>query len=255
MSSAYLTLASEGGVAVITMARPPVNAMNGEFVEQLSATLDRCEADPSVGAIVIVSGLTTVFSGGADIREMEEMDEAGCRDFVRRGQGLMDRMESLPKPIIAAIGGACVGGGCELAMACDLRVAGSSAGFGQPEVNLGLLPGWGGSQRLPRLIGKARGTELLMLGETISAQTALELGLVNRLVPDEEVLPAAMGLARQLLGQSTSALASIKRAVQEGMRTTLEEALKVEARRYHEAFQSPDAREGIRAFLEKRAPR
>ena len=255
MSSQYLTLATEGGLAVITMTRPPVNAMDKEFVDQLSAFMDQCEADLSVRVIVFVSGLATVFSGGADIREMESMDEAGCLDFVRRGQGLMDRMESLPKPIIAAVGGACVGGGCELAMSCDLRVAGRSASFGQPEVNLGVIPGWGGSQRLPRLIGKTRATELLMVGEAISAQTALELGLINRLVPDEELLPAATGLARQLLAKSPAALASIKRAVQEGMRTTLEDALKVEARQYNEAFGSADAREGIRAFLEKRAPR
>ena len=183
------------------------------------------------------------------------MDEAACRSFVEYGQGLMNRMEAVPKPIIAAVSGACVGGGCEMAMACDLRVAGLSARFAQPEVNLGVLPGWGGSQRLPRLVGKTRAMQMLMLGEALSAETALEIGLVNCVVSDEDVLPMTMDLARQLMDKSPTALASIKRAVQERSHQTLEDGLAMEARRYHEAFGSTDAREGMSAFLEKRKPR
>lgn len=255
MASTYVTVSTEDGIAVITMARPPVNAMDREFVGQLGAALDRCEADGSVWAIVIASGLSNVFSGGADIREMEAMDEVGCLAFVREGQGLMDRMEALPKPIIAAVSGACVGGGCELAMSCDLRVAGSSSSFGQPEVNLGVLPGWGGSQRMPRLVGKTLAMELLMTGEAVSAEQALDLGLLNLVVPDEEVMSAAKALAGKLLDKSPSALAVIKAAIHEGFALSLAEGLKVEARRYREAFAAPDAREGMTAFLEKRAPR
>ncbi len=255
MSAAYLKVSVENGIAAITMARPPVNAVDREFVQQLTAALDRCEADGAARAIVIASGFPSVFSGGADIREMEAMDEAGCLDFVRQGQGLMDRMEALPKPIIAAVNGACVGGGCELAMSCDLRVAGRSSSFGQPEVNLGVLPGWGGSQRMPRLVGKTKAMELLMTGEAISADRALDLGLVNLVVPDEEVLSSTMALAGKLLEKSPSALAAIKAAIHEGFSTSLAEGLEVEARQYREAFTAPDAREGMRAFLEKRAPR
>ena len=237
------------------MDRPPVNAMDREFVEQLAAVFDRFKNEPSARVIVITSALPSVFSAGADIRQMEALDEAACRSFVEYGQGLMNRMEALPKPIIAAVSGACVGGGCEMAMACDLRVAGRSARFAQPEVNLGVLPGWGGSQRLPRLVGKTRAMQMLMLGEELSAETALEIGLVNCVVSDEDVLSTAIGLARRLMDKSRTALASIKGAIQGGSHLSLEKGLAVEARRYHEAFVSNDAREGMRAFLEKRKAR
>ena len=255
MSESYLTVATQDGVGVITMDRTPVNAMDRVFVDQLSTAVDRCRSDGSIRVVIVASALPKIFSAGADIREMVAMDEAGGLGFVEYGQGLMSRMESLTKPVIAAVTGACVGGGCELAMACDLRVAGQSARFGQPEVNLGVLPGWGGSQRLPRLVGKTRALELLMLGESVSAEQASTIGLVNRVVPDEDVLPTAMDLARQLMEKSSAALAAIKGAVQEGSHLSLEDGLAVESRRYHEAFVSADAREGMRAFLEKREPR
>ena len=255
MSETYVTVSTEDGVAVISLDRPPVNAMNREFVDQLGATLDRCAEDATVHAIVVGSELPTVFSGGADIREIDTLDEAGGEEFIRRGQALMNLLEALPKPTIAAVRGAAVGGGCELAMACDLRVAGTSSRFGQPEVNLGILPGWGGSQRLPRLLGKTRAMEILMVGEEITAETALTIGLVNWLVPDGEVLPAAIGLARKLSTKSPTALAAIKGAVHGGAHRPLDDGLKIEAQRYRDAFASADAREGIRAFLGKRPPR
>ena len=255
MRGSYLEITSEGEITVIALNRSPVNAMSRALMGQLAAAVEGCEAEPSTRAVVIASSLTQMFSGGADIRELEGLDEAGCREFVQLGQGLFNRIEEMSLPVIAAIQGPCVGGGCELAMACDLRVAGHSARFTQPEVNLGVVSGWGGTQRLPRLIGKTRGMELLLLGTPISAEEALTFGLVNRLVPDKEVLTTAITLAQQLLVHSSSALASVKEAVQQGLRVSAAEGLEVERDCYIKAFATKDAREGIRAFLEKRSAR
>ena len=255
MGHSHLDISSQEGVTVIRLNRPPVNAINTAFTQQLSTAFDACASDGAVRAIVISSAVPGIFSGGADIRELHGLDQAGCKIFVERGQALFDRIEGLPKPVIAAINGACVGGGAELAMACDLRVAGHSARFGQPEVNLGVVPGWGGTQRLPRLVGKTRSMEMLMLGETVPAEAALSMGLVNQVVTDEEVLSTAIALARKLLGKSPIALSAVKRAVQQGLGQSLAEGLKVEAECYLKAYGSGDSQEGIRAFLEKRAPR
>ena len=251
----YVSLTCEDGIGIIWMDRPPVNAMDSILVGELTKALDQSAHDPSIRVLVITSSLPNVFSAGADIRQLEQSGLQGCRDFIRLGQGLCNQLEGLPKPVIAAVRGTCIGGGCELAMACDLRVAGRSARLGQPEVNLGIVPGWGGTQRLPRLIGKSQATEKMMLGEYISAEEARSLGLVNRVVEDDEVLDAAMGLARQLLAKASVALGAIKGAVQEGLRKPLKEGLEVEEERFVEAYSSEDGREGIRAFLEKRAPR
>lgn len=255
MPESYLSLDIQDGVAVVTMSRAPVNALNREFVAEISEAAQQCESDRSCRAIVIASGLPKVFCAGADIRELDKSRGSPDGSFIRLGQGLMDRLEALAKPIIAAIRGVAVGGGCELAMACDLRVAGASAIFGQPEVNLGVLPGWGGSQRLPRLIGKTRALELMLTGDTISAEEALRLGLVNVVAPDEEVLGAAKELAGKLAAKSSTGMAGVKRAVQEGLSLSIAEGLQVEAKRFQEVAQAPDAGEGIAAFLEKRQPK
>jgi enoyl-CoA hydratase len=164
-------------------------------------------------------------------------------------------MGQIPKPILAAINGACVGGGMELAMACDLRIAAESARFGQPEVNLGVVSGWGGTQRLPRLVGKTRALELLMLGEQISADEARAMGLVNRVVPDDMLVAEVTTLARKLAAKSPVALAKVKESVEGGLGLPLAEGLGEEARCYVDAYVSEDAKEGIRAFLEKRPAR
>ena len=251
----YVSLTCEDGIGIIRMDRPPVNAMDSTLVGELTNALEQSARDPAIRVLVITSSLPNVFSAGADIRQLEQSGPQGCRDFIRLGQGLCNQLEGLPKPVIAAVRGTCLGGGCELAMACDFRVAGRSSRLGQPEVNLGIVPGWGGTQRLPRLIGKTQATEKMMLGEHISAEEAQTLGLVNRVVEDDEVLNAAMGLARQLLAKSSVSLGAIKGAVQEGLRKPLMEGLEVEEERFIEAYSSEDGREGIRAFLEKRAPR
>ena len=254
MPESYLSLDTQDSIAVITMARAPVNALSREFVDQLSEAAQRCESDSSCRVIIITSEFPKVFCAGADIRELEQSRGSPDGSLIKLGQGLMDRLEALPKPIIAAVRGVAVGGGCELAMACDLRVAGTSAVFGQPEVNLGVLPGWGGSQRLPRLIGKTRAMEIMLTGETISAEEALRLGLVNLVAPDEQVLEAAKELAGKLAAKSATGLAGVKLAVQEGLSLSIAEGLKVEAKRFQEVAYAPDAGEGIASFLEKRQP-
>ena len=252
MMASQITVNYHDMVAAISMNRSPVNAFDGEFLAQLNAAVDTCASEESVRVIVITSSLPGVFSAGADIRWLQTLDQIGCREFIRLGQMSMDRIEELSKPVIAAVNGVCVGGGCELAMACDLRLAGSSARFGQPEVDLGLIPGWGGTQRLPMLIGKTRSMELVMTGEQITAEMALSMGLVNQIGPDEDVLTTAMGLARRLACKSSASLTSIKKAVQRGHSLPLADGLKVEADCFIEAYLSQDFHEGINAFLDKR---
>ncbi len=250
-----VSLAVTDGIALLFMERPPVNAMSRALMEELEVSLERAARDPAIRVLVVTSQLPGMFSGGADIRELEGLDAAGCAAFIALGQALFGRMGKIPKPIIAAINGICVGGGLELSMACDLRIAAKSARFGQPEVNLGVISGWGGTQRLPRLVGKTRGLEMLMLGEQISAEDALAIGLVNRVVPDEALMGEATVLARKLAVKSAVALAKVKEAVEHGLSLPLGEGLREEARCYVEAYGSGHAREGIRAFLEKRPAR
>ena len=252
MLPAMVSLAVADRVAVLSMERPPVNAMSRAFMGELEAGLSRAAADPAVRVIIITSGLPGMFSGGADIRELEGLDAAGCADFIALGQGLFGRMGELPTTIIAAINGVCVGGGMELSMACDLRIAAESARFGQPEVNLGVVSGWGGTQRLPRLVGKTRGLELLLLGEQISADAALAMGLLNRVVPNDMLMAETTALAHRLAAKSPVALAKVKETVHRGLPLPLAEGLREEARCYVEAYVSDHAKEGIRAFLEKR---
>ncbi len=252
---ALVSLEVTGGMAVVSLERPPVNAMSRALMEEFKACLLRAERDPSVRVIIVRSKLDGIFSAGADIRELQGLDPEGCASFIELGQRLFARLGEIPKPIVAVINGVCVGGGLELSMACDLRLAGESARFGQPEVNLGLISGWGGTQRLPRLVGKTRASEMLLVGEQISAAQALTIGLVNRVVPDDSLLDEAMALGQKLVAKSPVALAKIKETIERGLSLTLTEGLQVEAGCYVEAYTSEDAKEGVRAFLEKRPAR
>jgi enoyl-CoA hydratase/carnithine racemase len=250
-----VSLAVADGVAVVTLARPPVNALDRAVMQDLRAALERIAADPAARAVVIASGVPGTFSAGADIRELVGLDAVGCAAFVALGHDVFDRIAALPRPVVAAINGVCLGGGLELALACDLRVAAVSAQLGQPEINLGVVSGWGGTQRLPRLLGKGRGLEMLLLGEPVTADRALAIGLVNRVVPDAGLQTEARALARKLAGKSAVAVARVKASVERGLGLPLQEALREEARCYVEAYLSEDAREGVQAFLEKRPPR
>jgi enoyl-CoA hydratase len=243
-------------LAVVTIDRPSaLNALNMQVLGELLAVLDRIESDPRVGAVILTGGGNRSFVAGADIAEMRGMDPAAARDFSGRGQHVCGRLEALSKPVIAAVNGFCLGGGCELALACHLRVAARSARFGQPEVKLGLIPGFGGTVRLARLVGRGAALELLLTGEMISAEEAWRIGLVNRLVEDQELLPACRALAAEILERSPAAVRSALEAVRRGSDMPQPEALAFEAALFGLSFASADAREGLEAFLEKRPPR
>lgn len=254
--SPVIELAIRDGVATLTLNRPPVNALNLATLNELAATLERCSTDAHTRLVIIASAFPNVFSAGADLQELKELRHPSqIREFAERGQAVCDQIESLPQPVIAAVGGVAPGGGCELAMACDLRVAGQSARFSQPEVNLGFVPGWGGTQRLPRLIGRTMAMELLMTGEWLTAERALALGLVNRVVPDDQVLAEAQRMAEMLLSKPPRSLVWIKQAVRQGMDLSLRDGLALEVGLISQARTTQDAQEGIQAFLEKRQPR
>ncbi|MDO8749728.1 MAG: enoyl-CoA hydratase-related protein [Dehalococcoidia bacterium] len=251
-----IELTISDGVALLTLNRPPVNALNQATLKEIAATLERCASDPHVRVVIIASAFPNVFSAGADLQELKGLRRPSeIREFAASGQAVCDQIESLPQPVIAAVRGVAPGGACELAMACDLRVAGQSARFGQPEVNLGFVPGWGGTQRLPRLIGRTAALELLMTGELITAERALALGLVNRVVPDDQVLAEARRIAEVLLTKPPKSLMWIKQAVHQGLDQSLRDGLALEAGLFSQSRATQDAQEGIQAFLEKRQPR
>ena len=202
--------------------------------------------------MVVASPNPALFCAGADIREFTKMDEASGRELLDRAHGLFRALERSRVMTIAAVNGLALGGGCELAMACDVRLAGFSASFGQPEISLGIIPGFGGTQRLPRLVGPAKALEMNTTGESISAGEAFEYGLVNRVVPDHELFDEALGWGRKFAGQAPVALEQIKRVSHAG---DLDEGIEAEKAGFLEAFTSEDAREGISAFLGKRTPK
>ncbi|ACV57870.1 enoyl-CoA hydratase-related protein [Alicyclobacillus acidocaldarius] len=249
---AYLSIHDDGPVRVIRIARDErLNALNLALVDELVAALEAADAEPQVRAVVVTGG-EKAFAAGADIAEMAD---ATAVDMKLRDQfRAWDRILGVHKPVIAAVRGFALGGGCELAMACDLVIAGESAKFGQPEVKLGLMPGAGGTQWLARRLGKARALELLWLGEPITAQEAMALGLVNRVVPDDTCVAAAVELGKRLAEMPPVALRCIKEAVYQAMDTTLADGLEAERNLFYLLFATEDAREGMRAFMERRKP-
>jgi enoyl-CoA hydratase len=250
---------AEPGIALLTLNRPEkLNALNYRLVDALVAELEAIERTPSVRA-VIVRGAGRAFSAGADIAEFREtmhsgIDE-GVRDFCRRGQHLTGLIESFPKPVIAAVNGIAFGGGCEIVEATHATVAAASATFGKPEIALGLVPTFGGTQRLPRLIGRKRALRAILSGDPFDARTACEFGLVNEVVEDDALLDAALALARRFTRHSALALRTCLAAVTRGLNTTIDEGLWIEAHQFGRNAASDDAREGTTAFVEKRAAR
>ena len=248
-----LLLNTSDGVAQVTLNRPKVlNALNLATVDELDACIAQLAAAPDVRAIVITGAGDRSFVAGADISELATMTPATAHEIAQRGQALCDRMERCRTPIVAAINGFALGGGCELAMACTVRIAADTAKLGQPEVSLGLLPGFGGTQRLPRLVGPGRALELLLTGEPIDAQEAWRLGLVNRVVSADRVLDESLALANALAEKAPMAIRYILDAVRDGMRMTLAEGCAHEASLFGLAAATSDMREGTQAFLEKR---
>jgi enoyl-CoA hydratase len=255
MSYENILVERSGAVARIVLNRPKVlNALNRALFVDLDAALDELGGDAEVRAIVLTGAGEKAFAAGADISELAQVSAVEGQHLAANGQRVFSKLENLGKPVIAAINGFALGGGCELAMACTFRIASETARLGQPEVKLGLLPGYGGSQRLPRLVGKGAALKLLLTGEMIGAAEALRLGLVDEVVPAAELLPRVEALAGTIAGMAPIAVAQSIAAVHAGYDLPLDEALAHEAALFGLCCATEDKAEGTRAFLEKRAP-
>ncbi|MDQ2808577.1 MAG: enoyl-CoA hydratase-related protein [Chloroflexota bacterium] len=250
----YLKFSVEDRVGTLTIDHPPVNALNRSTLDELGAVLGEIEGGSDVRALIL-TGAGQAFVAGADIKEMTQVrGPEQAQALLQGGLAVLNRLDNLPIPTIAAVNGYCLGGGNELALACDFRLAGDRARFGQPEINLGLIPGFGGTVRLTRLVGPARALEIMLTGADISAQDALRMGLVSRVVPDGTVVREARKLADLLARQPAGAVKAILAQVNEGYGLPVADALALESGRFAALIGSPDAREGLTAFVEKRKP-
>ena len=255
MTDSPLLIADRDAVRVVTVNRPDkLNALDAATLDALHYAFDAAAADAAVRAVVLTGAGPKAFVAGADIAQMSGLTPAQGRDFALRGQRMMRRVEKMPKPVIAMVNGFALGGGLELAMCCHLRIAADTAKVGQPEINLGLIPGFGGTQRLLRLAGRAAVLELCLTGAPIDAARAQQLGIVNRVVPAAELEAETMKLAGQLAAAAPLALRGILDCVNVGADCALEEAMEYEAAQFGLVFSTEDMREGTRAFLERRKP-
>jgi enoyl-CoA hydratase len=255
MTPTHLLMTRSEAVATITVNRPDrLNALNEAMIDELRDALLQVRHDESVRAVIITGAGEKAFVAGADIAELSQQSPLGAKITAQRGQHVFDLVETLGKPVIAAINGYALGGGCELAMACTLRVAADTARLGQPEINLGLIPGYGGTQRLSRLVGRGRALELLLRGHQIDAAEAYRIGLVDRVVPRAELMPTAIGLAVELAAKAPVAARAILEAVHKGLQMPFAEGQAYEATLFGLVVTTEDMQEGTRAFLEKRTP-
>jgi enoyl-CoA hydratase len=248
-----LEVAVEENIAVITINRPKfLNALNTEVLRELAEAADIIDADSSIRAVILTGSGEKAFVAGADIVEMQNKNVLEGREFSSLGNKAFSKIENLKVPVIAAVNGFALGGGCELTMACDIRIASNKAKFGQPEIGLGIMPGFGGSQRLPRLVGKGIAKEILFTGEMINAERAFQIGLVNRIVDATELLEEAKKMAQTIASKSPLGVSFTKKAVNEGTNLDLERAVSLEIELFGSLFSTEDQREGMSAFLEKR---
>jgi len=253
-AGSMLACQRDGAVATVTIHHPPANTLTPELLAELSQVFEVLAADDEIKAVVL-TGTGRFFVAGADIKVLASIasSEQG-ESIARQGQAIWNRIESLEKPVIAAINGVCLGGGLELALCCHIRLAADGSRLGQPEINLGIMPGFGGTQRLPRLIGQSNALELILTGDPISAAEAQSLGLVSQVIPPEDLLRQAQGLARKMASKSLPALRASLQAVRGGSEIGLPEGLTMEARLFGGLCETEDKREGLAAFLEKRQP-
>jgi enoyl-CoA hydratase len=252
----FVSFERDGAVAVVTIDHPPVNALSAPLLEELETEIERLDADDDVRAMVLKGAGERAFVAGADISEFPSLREAPPEEggSARGIQKLGARMDTARTPFVAAIHGFCLGGGLELAMACDIRVASEDAQLGQPEIKLGLIPGGGGTQRLPRLVGLGRAMYLNLTGDPIDGRTAYEWGLVERVVPREELLDTAVGIAKTIASRSPHSVAVLRELARTTRDLSLEEGLRREAEGFRRCLGSEDGAEGVAAFLEKREP-
>lgn len=257
----YVKVSIEDRIAILTIDHPPANAFSEQTILDLGTAFDQAMANPEVKAIIITGAGQFAFVAGADINEIKQQIDSARqgkpvkREMISNGQALFNRIERASKPVIAAINAVCLGGGNELAMACHIRIASDTARFGQPEVSLGLLPAWGGTARMPRLIGRGKAIELILTGDMLPAQEAQRLGLVNKVVPAGQVIKTAQDLAKKIIAKSGKATAAILEAINHGMEVDLIEALKMEENKFVELCGTEDGYEGVSAFLGKRQPK
>lgn len=250
----FVNYAVEEKVAWVTIDNPPLNTLNHALVGELKAVFEELEQDEDVLVVILRGGGEKAFVAGADIKQFPAMDQTVAEKFSSEGQDVFNRIEDFKGPVIALIQGFALGGGCELAMACDIRVASEDAKLGQPEINLAIIPGYGGTQRMPRLIPTGKAKELIFTGEMIDAAEAMRIGLVDKVVKREDLLGEAKRLAAKILEKGPLAIKAAKKAINEGLSVPLREGLKLEARYFGELFTTEDKDEGARAFLEKRRP-
>ncbi len=255
MSFKTLVVEIDDSVATVTIDRPEkLNALNHTVLQELNTLFDALQDDDTVKGILLTGAGEKAFVAGADLQEIKDLTGEAAIKFARLGQQLFRRIENFPKPVMALVNGFALGGGCELAMSCHLRIASDKARFGQPEINLGIIPGYGGTQRLPRLIGKTRALELLLTGDMIEADKALEFGLVNRVVPADQLIDEGKTLMKKIVAKGSIALHSILQAVQQGLNQPLEQGLELEALLFGRVCATEDKDEGLKAFFEKRKP-
>lgn len=255
MTYQNIILDMDGPVATLTFNRPEkLNALNAEMLQEVTQALTALQTEAAV-RVLILTGQGRAFIAGADVRQFLEFDSGRAYEFAHLAQEVVRRLEALPIPVIAAVNGFALGGGCEVALACDLIYASEKATFGQPEINLGLMPGIGGSQRLARLVGKGLAKDLCLTGRAVSAAEALAMGLAARVFPADSLLPECRKIALELAAKSRFALARIKQVINLGFNLDLPSALEMETQAFGLCFAGPDPHEGVRAFLEKRPPR
>ena len=242
-------------IAWVTINRPEVlNAMNESVLTELVSSIQSCIDDTSVGVIILTGAGDKAFVAGADIKNMQSMEPGDALKFGKSGQQMTLTIENSPKPVIAAVNGFALGGGCEISLACHIRVASETATFGQPEVQLGILPGWGGTQRLPRLVGTGIANEIITTGRMVSASEAKEIGLVNHVVPAELLNEKCEKIANQILKNGPNAIAKSLECIREGVGRSTKEGLVIEVENFSKLFGTDESREGLTAFIEKRSP-
>ncbi len=248
----YIVYEQEGATAVVTVNRPKaLNALNSTVLEELKQTFDSIDLE-TVRCVILTGAGEKSFVAGADIGEMSALSKAEGEAFGKKGNDLFRAIECFPVPVIAAVNGFALGGGCELSLSCDIRICSQNAVFGQPEVGLGITPGFGGTQRLARTVGTGRAKEMIYSGRSIKADEALRVGLVNAVYPQEELLPAARKLAGIIAANAPIAVRACKKAINEGMQTDMDSAVVIEEKLFGSCFETEDQREGMQAFLEKR---